>query len=438
MASPVAPSHTTSGGAIHLDPPPATSGWLPRTEADSAAVRVQLERVLASPVFSRSQRCPSFLAYVVEQTLEGHADQLKERNIGVDVFGREPDYDSNADHVVRSTAGEVRKRLAQYYLDPQHEGEIRIEVHAGSYIPEFQLPAEAVAHGVAAVEFGGRADSETTATNPRRRAQLWWFSIVVLVAASAVAALSLRARPEAVPLTALDRFWGPVLGSQSPVFVCIGNREWPIPGDQEPPDADPMNANPKLTVADAHSIRSQIVHVGDAITLSRLVGLLQTRGSQYRVQTRSTTAFSDLRRGPSILIGAQNNDWTLRLSRNLRFSFERLEDAVDTSIIRDRQDPAHDEWSVAFLRPYVELTKDYAIVSRVQDANTEQTAVIVGGIGYWGTLAAGEFLTTAAHMKKLEAYAPPDWENMNVQVVLSTDVIGGSSGPPKVLAAHFW
>jgi hypothetical protein len=199
-----------------------------------------------------------------------------------------------------------------------------------------------------------------------------------------------------------------------------------------------MHVNPKLTVSDAHSIRSQIVHVGDAITMSRLIGLLHTRGSQYRVQTRSATAFSDLRRGPSILIGAQNNDWTLRLSRNLRFSFERLDDAVDTSMIRDRQNPAHDEWSVAFLRPYVELTKDYAIVSRVQDANTEQTAVIVGGIGYWGTLAAGEFLTTSTHLKKLEAYAPPDWESMNMQVVLSTDVIGGSSGPPKVLAAHFW
>jgi hypothetical protein len=412
---------------------------MPQSEDDRAAVRAQLDRVLANPVFSRSQRCPSFLSYVVEEMLEGRAGQLKERSIGVDVFGREPDYDSNADHVVRSTAGEVRKRLAQYYLDPQHDREIRIEIHPGSYVPEFQLPAEALVLA-APLAAPRRLDIEprTAKRLAGRRTLLWLLPIAALAAAGALLALAFRTSPAPEPQTVLDRFWGPVLDGRALVFVCIGDREWPIPRDHEPPEADPMNANPNLTVSDAHSIRSQAVHVGDAVTLSRLAGLLQTRGSQYRVQTRSATAFSDLRRGPSILIGAQNNDWTLRLSRNLRFSFERLEDEVDTSMIRDRENPEFGEWSVAFLRPYVELTKDYAIVSRVQDDKTEQTAVIVAGIGYWGTLAAGEFLTNPAHLKKLEAYAPPGWETMNLQVVLSTDVIGGNSGPPNVLAAHFW
>jgi len=51
----------------------------------------------------------------VEQTLAGNEDNLKERTLGVEVFHRTPDYDTNLDPVVRLCAGEVRKRIAQYY-----------------------------------------------------------------------------------------------------------------------------------------------------------------------------------------------------------------------------------------------------------------------------------------------------------------------------------
>jgi hypothetical protein len=85
-----------------------------------------------------------------------------------------------------------------------------------------------------------------------------------------------------------------------------------------------------------------------------------------------------------------------------------------------------------------QFNRDYAIVSRVRDPKTEQTAVIVAGIASWGTLAAAEFVTNPDHLKKLEAFAPRHWEQKNVQVVIATDVIRGSSGPPMVLAAHFW
>jgi len=64
--------------------------------------------------------------------------------------------------------------------------------------------------------------------------------------------------------------------------------------------------------------------------------------------------------------------------------------------------------------------------------------VIVAGIGSWGTLAAGEFVTNREFLKEVEAFAPGHWEQKNVQVVLSTDVVRGSSGPPNVMAAHFW
>src|SRR5438045_7815788 len=90
--------------------------------SDPAAVREQLSRLLVHPLFANSKRYPALLAYAVEQTLLGNAGDLKERSIGVEVFGRSPTYDANADPVVRITAGEVRKRLTQYYYETSHRG----------------------------------------------------------------------------------------------------------------------------------------------------------------------------------------------------------------------------------------------------------------------------------------------------------------------------
>src|SRR5271165_5131117 len=107
---------------------------------DAASVREQLERLLVHPLFSNSKRYPVLLAHTVEQTLKGNAAELKERSIGIDVFGRSPTYDANADPVVRITAGEVRKRLMQYYYDSAHDAELVIELPIGSYIPVFHPP----------------------------------------------------------------------------------------------------------------------------------------------------------------------------------------------------------------------------------------------------------------------------------------------------------
>ena len=108
---------------------------------DPALVREQLRRLVAHPLFTNSKRYPVLLAYTVEQTLLGNASELKERTIGIEAFGREPVYDVNLDPVVRTAAAEVRKRLSQYYYNPDHAGELVIELPIGSYVPTFREPA---------------------------------------------------------------------------------------------------------------------------------------------------------------------------------------------------------------------------------------------------------------------------------------------------------
>jgi hypothetical protein len=116
-------------------------------ETNAAKIREQLDLLIRDHTFRASKRSVAFLRYVVEQTLNGSADQIKERTIGVEVFEREPSYDTNLDHVVRTAATELRKRLAIYYGEDKHRAELRIGLIPGSYIPRFTLPASALAAG---------------------------------------------------------------------------------------------------------------------------------------------------------------------------------------------------------------------------------------------------------------------------------------------------
>jgi hypothetical protein len=137
------------------------------------------------------------------------------------------------------------------------------------------------------------------------------------------------------------------------------------------------------------------------------------------------------------LVGAFNNDWTLRLTGELRFYFENdAERKVE--VVRDRQHPENRLWQVRTEATNPEIETDYAIVSRVYNPTTEQMVVVAAGIRGGGTYAAGEFLTNPAYLTRALSGAPSGWEKRNVQVVLSTRMFSGNPGPPTVLATHYW
>ena len=115
---------------------------IPRARPDQQLVRSELRRVLESDQFKNSKRCQNLLTYVVEETLAKPSEQLKERLVGINVFGREPGYDTAEDPVVRNAAIEVRKRLAQYYVLNGASYGVRIDLRPGKYAPEFCFPGE--------------------------------------------------------------------------------------------------------------------------------------------------------------------------------------------------------------------------------------------------------------------------------------------------------
>src|SRR6185369_13885298 len=103
------------------------------------SILAQTERILASPHFVRSAALCRFLRFVVEQSLAGNADELKEYRLGVDVFQRGADFDSRVDPIVRMQAAKLRSRLAEYYNQEGRSDRLVISISKGGYAPSFSL-----------------------------------------------------------------------------------------------------------------------------------------------------------------------------------------------------------------------------------------------------------------------------------------------------------
>ncbi|HEY4192488.1 MAG TPA: hypothetical protein VGM46_07560 [Mesorhizobium sp.] len=106
------------------------------------AVRETLERLLTSETFGRSERARELLRYLVERQQAGEAERLKGFSIAVDVFGKDIDFDSSTDAVVRVQAGRLRELLNQYFATEGACDPVRISIPRGSYIPTYELNAK--------------------------------------------------------------------------------------------------------------------------------------------------------------------------------------------------------------------------------------------------------------------------------------------------------
>src|SRR5215475_4148371 len=105
--------------------------------ADDAAVRAQLGKILSGSVFINSPRMSRFLRFVVETTLDGNGERIKEYVIAIEVFEKADAYDPQADSTVRTEATKLRSRLARYYDAEGREDPVVITIPKGSYVPKF-------------------------------------------------------------------------------------------------------------------------------------------------------------------------------------------------------------------------------------------------------------------------------------------------------------
>lgn len=417
---------------MQLDVPAANPADF--TEIEKAAIEEQVERLLQNPHFSHSRRFPTFLRFVVRHTLAGQADAVKERTLGIEIFGRTADYDTSSDPIVRVTAAEIRKRIAQYYQEPGHEFEIRVSLPAGSYVPQFHWPQTAITiagpeSAIALPEvLAPIATDDPVPGRPHRSSKYLWISAALaLVLAVALGGIWWS---RSVQRSAFDIFWAPVLNSGDPVLFCIA--------DQNQYTAIALRDAADPTHQTILKDNLSAVVIDDLSTVVKIAGVLQAHGTKYSLKGEGSTTLSDLRNGPTVFVGAFDNAWTLRLTKPLRFHFANNSD-MTRFWIADSNNPDRIDWVIDRAKQQATNNyRDYAIVTQFTDSNTGKVAIVAAGVGRGGTIAAGEFLIDTAHLTQIVNAARASAGKKNMEFVLSTEIIDGQPGTPKMEAAHFW
>lgn len=427
-------------------------------EGIAAEVQKALSEIFKSTPFRSSKQSQLLLQYIVDQSLAGHIELLKERIIGAEVFGRPSDYDTNEDPIVRGRAAEVRKRLAQYYMDEGHRCSIRIEISPGSYHASFSESSKSSTKGSEMPEIDSVHAQEPVAvprpelvaprTNSRGagivdlNSKRWRFlGIAAFVALLGAATYTFRTKAP------VEQFWSPILEASKPVLIYTGANPVYMPSPNlilryrathHLNDIDtqgheflvPVTQEQKLGPGDLLEMRNTFVTLGDVSANVNVASLLTKFSRSFDLRSGEDVAFGDLRQSPAILIGAFNNGWTLQLTGDLPFVFG------SSLTIQSHSDPTQEWRSVNSSEDKVML--DYALVARLPHSKTGEPLIAIAGITQCGTRAAAEFITSAQAIKDLIKSAPRDWESKNMEFVLQTKVINEIPTNPTVVAIRYW
>ena len=427
----------------------------PGDEVSGDFIQQALIEIFQSTPFRASKQSQQLLRYIVDHSLSGHGELLKERLIGVNVFRRKPDYDTNEDPIVRARAAEVRKRLAQFYLGEGNRSSIRIEIAPGSYHASFTgVREQALAEANPPVQ--PTVHPKETALPPLpvkletagSRSPTWRVALVSLISFAVlglVASFWLIERPGAP----IDRFWRPYFDSPTPVVLYSGaNAVYMLSTafvdrykathhldaleSQGREFAVPISSGMKLGSADIVPFTNDFITIGDLSANVRLASLLALHRKRFDLRCGEDVAFSDLRQSPAILIGAFNNSWTMELTGDLPFIFQHY----GTMTITDQAN-RNQIWTPTFTSE-AKVSVDYAVVTRMPHSRTGQALVTIAGMTQAGTHAAADFITDPEQLKKLSAMVPHDWDQKNLQFVLQTRVVNNIPTAPVIVATKSW
>jgi hypothetical protein len=404
----------------------------PQVAGEAAAwkelVEEELRAILASPHFHESHRCSDFLQFIVGRTLEGRSDELKERTIATEVFGRDLLYEPKLDASVRVKANDLRKRLAQYYQTAGSSAKVRIDLPLGRYIPSFEMIQAAPSPAQAA-----------TVSSARRFSSRWALFFLAATCLSILAGfLVIRASHFSVP-SELEQFWGIFLPGPKPVVVCT----MPAPSVgfansskiAERLAAQPDRRRYEIPVDSSLDIGPRLIYevdgtlaFGDALAVAAVSHSLGEMRRPVIIKGGREVSFQDMKGGPAVLIGAFNNRWAVEINAGLRFNYEPF------SGIRDMQTGRSYQVRIDQGR----VIEDYGLVSRLVSSRTGGPLMTIGGVKHYGTQAAAEMITEPERIRQLIRALPPGWQTRNVQIVLKTVLVQERPGPPVIVAIHVW
>ena len=407
------------------------------TEQGGGDKTLILNRILHSKTLSGSNASRQILKFVVEKSLAGFADEIKEYTIATQALGRSEDFDPREDNIVRVQVQRLRKKLEDYYRDEGRNDPQRISIPLGHYHAEFHT----VRH-----ESGAASHPETAASVRRLpgagRWRIWGIAAALAGALLLVAWIGIANRQK----SELNLFWKPILESEKPVLIyypiftayMLSQNYWKRalptlqPRDLEQPgstvETPLLGENQVLTGKDLAAVPDGFTTPGDLSATVSVVTLLDSKHRSYVLRSDANLAYRDLQGTPTVLIGAYSNYWTMNLTRNLHFFFDR------GGRIRERGGQGR-FWSNPNGLDSA-ATEDYAIVSRLLDSKTGGPVVVIAGTRTCGTEGAGKFITDPLQLRRQLGSIPRDaLERKNLELVLHISLVNCNPTSMDVVSA---
>jgi len=396
-------------------------------------IRAELGRILESASFRSSARCQDFLRHVVEQTLTDGVHGLKERTIGVELFGRAPTYDTSTDGIVRIRASEVRKRLALYYADAGKTAAIHITLPLGSYLPVISRTHEAPDDNETPVADGAEPDLAPKANEDAPFSKLLSGKrigkVILIALAPALIIFGVLAGWNHF-LAARDvsnLFWQPLVGNSEPVQVVTSYTPVYLPPARANNASNPANPN-DTNAAPYRLMTDRYVGGGDLVAAVLVSSMLTSTHHPYNLKLSTSITLDDLRDKPAVLIGYASTQWS-DITKNFRFFVQR-------GMVTDRGQDTN--WRPLHQGEDNHVEDDYAIISRAYNPETHSMIVLVSGCTGYGTEEAARLVTDPKQLAVALSGAPKDWQQKNMQLVLHIEVVAKSPANAQVVAQYYW
>jgi hypothetical protein len=419
---------------------------------NAIALKAHVRQIIESPAFKGSRRGQEFLQFIVDRALENQFDHLKERALGVELFGRPPSYDTGDDSIVRVTARDVRKRLNQFYAECELDSGFRVQLPPGSYIPEFRNMPNV---------FSGEGDKgEKPATDtvlaPARQKSVVWAGLALLLAAAAFAlGLQFGHHPSsiAIPATTHGLPWTALIQPNRRVHVIYCDPEivniqrffnfsislsdyanqhyWPNTTSLSPETHRVFGLIPSRggTVAE--------VDAGIALRIAKISAL----GARFTMDTHTARSvrLADFKTDDSfVLLGSpRSNPWVELFEDQLDFIF--MFDSARRSEYVANKHPLKGETS-----SYVPTAEGwgtghaYGIIALIGNPDQKGQVLLLAGSNAEATEAAGTLATNLDLLSRvLKSHGiDPDGASRYFEILLRVSTMAGSPSQFEAIACH--
>ena len=459
---------------LPTDPRTSEIGKILETEQDIELFQQHLKEVIEGAAFKASQRSGQFLKYIVDQAIAGHFESLKERVIGIELFGRSPTYDTGEDAIVRVTASDVRKRLLQHYGKEGANSEFRISLPLGAYVPEIARRTRSSANG--SVHHSGiEAELDQVADVPIpdllkgpvhppllevavesskpgvRTSRLFFIAALcaLVLIPSAVITWNLFSLVKVVPRSSL--LWSAFFRSPHATQIITSDPNIAeidgLTGSQVSVSdyanhnyiPDPDKLTPEVSNLCRNILRGDKAAAVD-VPIAVYIGQMALASSrEVSVHAARSIQIQDLASEDNfVFLGSpRSNPWSSLFGEQLDFRFE-FDPKTKTEFIRNEHPRAQEAPAYVPTAPGWQTGRSFATVALVKNPDQVGQVLLVAGATGEGTAAAGRFITDTAHMNATlkTCGVTNSGEAQHWQLLLQLNAMAGAPSNVDVLACH--